>query len=156
MKEFSYPGETIQLKFFYMMVNTHMNNSIYFGNVDHKSFFDHHKKIAPTSLKMSSHECNRGRGVRLLNFVSMFQNFIFRYYPKLDVKHVTTSGGGVYSKLAGSFKWALKLTILTNLTQNWVFIRTGHLIRSYTVIPLKELLIYFQKRKVEMLKKSLF
>ena len=25
-----------------------------------------------------------------LNYVSMFQNLIFRYYHKLDVKHVTT------------------------------------------------------------------
>ena len=36
-----------------------------------------------------------GGGFRSLNYVSMFQNFIFRYYHKLYVKHVTTSNRGV-------------------------------------------------------------
>ena len=31
-----------------------------------------------------------GGKIRSLNYVSMFQNFIFRYYNKLDIKYVTT------------------------------------------------------------------
>ena len=37
------------------------------------------------------HENKGVGGIEPLNYVSMFHNFIFKYYHKLDVKHFTTS-----------------------------------------------------------------
>ena len=55
----------------------------------------------------------KGRGFMALSYVNMFQNFIFRYYHKLNVKHVTASNEGGRGSVAAHGIFILILPFLS-------------------------------------------